>query len=411
MRQNHFFDWHGFKYAAKVLVLCIIAGTLGRFGLLYAAQSRMTAAPSLVLIQESHPAPARSLSLFLGTTTSQHIINTLAISDAVPTAGKFIAVDVPNMVLTLYQDGVAITKYPILATAKTGSPYETPAGFYTVLTKEPDHFSSAQQLDLPWSVQFSGNSFIHGWPYVVGGAPVDALYQGGDIRLNTDDAERVYAFAGNGVGVFVYDPLPAPPPSLTLDIVPAPSISAASYLVADIDTGDVFLEQNAGNISPITSATTLMTALVANEMVPIDKKISAANLAKLYNTISFVDWMNAKAKALDMPSTHFNDASGTSTENVSTPDDLFRLAAFLTHKKSFVLDAAVAKDATVSVYALPFNGAERHVAIIVLKSKNSTEDTIALADWFMKSAEQGANLVNTACTTCAVPSPYRKIQL
>ena len=57
MPRDHFFDWRGFKFAAKVLVLCIIAGTLGRYGLMYAAQSRSASGPSLVLIQETRPAP------------------------------------------------------------------------------------------------------------------------------------------------------------------------------------------------------------------------------------------------------------------------------------------------------------------------------------------------------------------
>ena len=122
MRRDHFFDWHGFKFAAKVLVLCIIAGTLGRYGLLYAAQSRSASGPSLVLIQETRPAPEKSLSLTLSTTTSRHIINTLAIADAVPPTGKFIAADLQSMVLTLYEGGAAIEKYPIRAKAVSGSP-------------------------------------------------------------------------------------------------------------------------------------------------------------------------------------------------------------------------------------------------------------------------------------------------
>lgn len=468
MRRDHFFDWSGFKYAAKVLVLCIIAGTVGRYGLLYAAQSSSTA-PSLVLIQEAHPA-AESLSLSLSTTTSRHIINTLTITDAVPPVGKFIAVDVVTQVLTLYQDGTAFAKYPILATGKPGSPYEISSGFYTVLKKESDHFNSVEQIDLPWSVQFYGNYFVHGWPYADDGSPVNTSYVGNGVRLSTSDAASVYTFADKGVGIFVYDPPRTTPLSpLVLDAIPTPSVSAASYIVADIDTGDVFLEQHAEKTFPIASTTRLMTALVASGAIPFDTKITiprdalsstktitlktketfpardllypllmesntavAHSLAQTYGTASFIGWMNATAQALDMSSTHFSDISGTSTENISSADDLFRLASYLAHKKSFILDIArtpsknlisgsgntysiqnttAEKDTMVSVLSVPVNGAERRVAVIVLQSNNYLADTIALAHWFTQSAERGVDIAGTACITCAIVPPYRKIQL
>ena len=467
MRRDHFFDWHGFTFAAKVLVLCIIAGTVGRYGLLYAAQSRPSAGPSLVLIQEMRPTQ-KSLSLSLSTTTSEHITNTLTIADTVPPVGKFVAADLRAMVLTLYQDGVATAKYPIRVTGKDGSPYDTPAGFYTVSKKESDHFNGAEQIDLPWSVQFYANYFIHGSPYAADGSPVSLPYTGGGIQLSTDDARKVYEFAEQGTSIFVFDPTPATA-SLVLDAVPFPPVSAASYLVADVDTGDVFLEQKADDIFPMESATRLMVALVANNTIAFDKKIpiarsallpakaksaetkdlfragdllypllmasndaAAESLAQAHGATDFVGWMNTTAKALDMQSTRFSDIVSTSTENVSSPDDLFRLAAYLARKKSFILDVArtpskdliadsgnvyhldntgAVKDSRLSVVSVSINGIERRTAIIVLKSKDYAADTAALADWFTQTARQGADLVNTACATCAVPLPFRKIQL
>jgi hypothetical protein len=412
MRLHHSFDWKGLTFLGKILLACMVVSGAGYFSLLYATGSHATsgASPSLVLIQEMRPAPAKSLSLTLSTTTSEHIIHTLVINDAVPPTGKFIAVDLNTMVLTLYEGGVAIAKYPILAKAESGSPYETPAGFYTVLTKESDHFNSGDQIDLPWSVQFYGNYFIHGWPSSIDGSPVNLSYSGDGIRLNTNDAEKVYDFADKGTGIFVYEPVhTASVASLFLDAIPAPLVSAASYLVADIDTGDVYLEQGAGAVFPAASATGLMAALVANETVPFDIK---NNPARTYGAPGFVDWMNTKAKSLDMSSTRFVDTSSTSTENVSTTDDLFRLASYLVTEKSFVLDTAAAtKNIVTSIFSLPINGVERHVAIIVLKSNNSAADTIALTDWFTRSAELGVGLANTACITCAIIPPFRKIQL
>lgn len=409
MRVHHFFDWDGLIFATKMVLFLVVVVAGGRFALQYAAGPRSS--PSVVLIQETHPAPIKSLALSLSTTTSEHIIRTLAVSDAVPAVGKFIVADLSTMVLTLYESGTATTKYPILATGAVGSPYETPAGFYTVLTKESDHFDTGEQVDLPWSVQFSGNYSIHGWPFAADGSPVDSSYTGGDIRLSSADAKNVHDFAESGTAIFVYAPVRAAPPSLVLDVVPAPKVSAVSYVVADIDTGDVYLEQNAGAVLPAAGATKLMAALAANETTPFDIR---NNLKQASRASGLIGWMNAKAGALDMSSTHFVDTSSTSTENVSDTDDLFRLASYLTNGKSFILDADAASDTrnmVVSVFSVPINGVVRQVAIIVLQSDNATADTIALSDWFTRSAAQGADLANTACITCAIAPPYRKIQL
>lgn len=468
MRSHHFFDWDGFTFFAKIVLLLALVGAVGRLGFLYTTQSSsLAASPSLVLIQEKHPALGKSLSLTLSTTTSEHIINTLTIRDAVPPLGKFIAVDLTTMVLTLYQDGSATMKYPILAKGAPGSLYETPAGFYTVLTKAQDHWSGEEQTHLPWSVQFYGNYFIHGWPSYDDSSPVNTSYVGGDIRLSTEEAKSVYDFADIGTGIFVYDPLrTASIASLTLDAVPTPAVSAMSYIVADIDTGDVFLDQRAQDTLPITSATTLVTALVANEAIPFDTKIDiprsvfpltktnrtkveetftasdllypllmgssdivAQRLLQEYGASGFIDWMNATTKALDMPSTHFVNASSTSSENVSTADDLFRLATYLANRKSFVLDTThlpskdlvassgnvyhldttATKNTELSVFSIPINGIDRRIAIIVLKSNNPAADILALTEWFTRSAEQGADMARTVCVTCAIPVPYRKI--
>ncbi len=467
MRSHHYFDWEGFLFGAKLLVVVVIAVFGGRFALEYAATSH-DASPSLVLIQETRPATPRALALSLATTTSKHIIRTLTFNDVVPPTGKFIGIDLSTMVLTLYQDGAAIAKYPILAKGEAGSLYETPAGFYTALSKEPDYFDANAQIDLPWEIRFSGNYTIHGWPLAADGSPADTAHAGGDIRLSTDDAKSVYDFALVGTGIFVYDPARPAPASLVLDAPPAPSISAAAYLVADIDTGDVFLERGAGNVLPITSVTRLMTALTVNETLPADTQVAlphgtlasvrkdaaktkemflagdllyplllgsnttvANSLTQTYGTQSFIGWMNASAKALDMSSTHFSDALGTTTANTSTTDDLFHLAAYLANNKSFILEAlrmpekdliagsgnvyranraTTPEPAMLSVSSLFINGIERRVAIVVLRSNDAAADTAALTAWVNQSAERGADLAGTTCVACALSAPYRKIQ-
>ena len=158
--------------------------------------------------------------------------------------------------------------------------------------------------------------------------------------------------------------------------------------------------------------------------------------------------MHPTTKALDMQATQFADASGISSLNVSTPDDLYRLATYLTNKKSFIFDitrtptkqwvadsgnvyrfnnfnvyssspdfvggkvgqTAAAEATMVSVFSMPINEAPRRVAIIVLESNEYMDDTTKLVNWFLQSAQQGTALADTACVSCARPVHYRKIQ-
>lgn len=416
--------------------------------------------------------------------TPEREIEALTIADAVPLEGKFIAADLAAMKLYLYEDGALAADYPILTKGRVGSPYETPAGFYEVLSKERNHYNRGAGVHMPYSMAFYGNYFIHGWPVYDDGRPVATSYSGGCIRLSTEDAAKVFAFAQRGTDIFVYDPRPAEHvPPVALADLPIPEISAAAYLVADLDTGDVYAERAAGTPRPIASVTKLMTALVANETIMFDYRIfipvselttpfgtttpSAAKsfviedllypllmesnnnvanrLARYYGEESFVGWMNDQARALGMTSTVYADPSGLSRENVSTPEDLYRLAVYLANKKSFVWaitrtkeksivaddgssysfdnynifsnvgtfvggkvgETAAAKETMESVFTFPIDGRERRIAIIVLGSESYTNDTEGLLAWFMRSANP-----STACASCArVPRAYRQIPL
>ncbi len=311
----------------------------------------------------------------LSTTTPLGTIRRLTIADVVPAQGKLIAADLVHMELYLYQDGTTTAEYPILTKGRPGTPYETPSGYYTVLSKEVNHVNAWENVSMPYSMQFNGNYFIHGWPTYADDTPVASTYSGGCIRLSTADAVKVYAFADTGTGVFVYDPgAAASIPSVTMTSSVVPPVSAAAYLVADLDTEDVYAERNGTAMRPIASVTKLMTALTANETIMFDHPITvpkgdlsdatstdatpetfvvgnllypllmesnnkiAADLARYYGTNAFVGWMNAQAKSLGMASTSFADASGISPEDQSTAEDLFRLADYLANKKSFIWD-------------------------------------------------------------------------
>lgn len=399
----------------------------------------------------------------------QRVINSLTIADVIPSTGKFIAADLDGMKLVLYENGTTTAEFPITKKGKAGTPWETPSGFYAIRTKEQNHFSSIGRVYMPYSMQFYGNYFIHGHPYYPDGTPTASTFSGGCINVSTEDAAKVYAFADVGTKMFVYDPsgkhVTVP---LELEPAPAPIVSAGAYIVADIDTGDVYAEHSAQRQYPSSSATKLMTALVANETISFDKKISIAEgellnppvesetkqksflvgdlfypllmqssdgvanaLAVHYGKRAFIRWMNTTASALGMLSTQFVDSNGISSDDVSTPEDLFRLGAYLMKKKSFVLNIAdtpskvivaedgskytiqnifarsdisdgaerVPQDTMLSVISFKVGGTPRHIAIIVLGSDNQARDTKNLADWIGNVARPASS--QTACASCA----------
>ncbi|HEH9399032.1 TPA: D-alanyl-D-alanine endopeptidase [Aeromonas sobria] len=146
-------------------------------------------------------------------------------------------------------------------------------------------------------------------------------------------------------------------------------VRSSSALVLDVNTGKTLYQKNATKVRPIASLTKLMTALVVldakqnlGQTLTVDKndldrvkhthsrvrmgtKVTrrdalhlalmssenrmASALARHYpgGRSAFVRAMNNKARALGMRNTHFYDSTGLSTRNVSTAQDLGKLAA------------------------------------------------------------------------------------
>src|SRR3989344_7276539 len=116
---------------------------------------------------------------------------------------SFIEIDLSQMKVSLYKEGGLLKTLPVLSKGRDGSWWETPTGNYKILSKEQNHFSSIGNVWMPWSMQFYGNFFIHGWPYYEDGTPVSSTYSGGCIRLETTDAERLYPLVSTGTPVIV----------------------------------------------------------------------------------------------------------------------------------------------------------------------------------------------------------------
>lgn len=377
----------------------------------------------------------------------------------VPDIGKAIVADLDGMKLHTYENGKLVKEYPLGAKGKPGSPWETPAGEYEILYKTENHFSSIGEVNMPYSMQFFGNFFIHGWPTYPDGTPVEEGYSGGCIRMEEPYIEEVYEFVDLGTTVFVVGGASTQKSGEYIDKgIGLSRVTSDAFLVADLDTGEVILERNTDEIFPIASLTKLMTALVSLEAVnqftvttisqeAVDtygyqgnlqegEKIKVQDLIfPLLLTSSndaaeaiaehagrdyFMKLMNQKADSIGLIHTTFEDPSGLSKNNVSTAEDLFRLAQYIYKSKRYIFDVTrmdvydhanhtwynnsrFVKDnrylgskngytdealkTLIVNHVLDMNGAKRNVAIILLHGTDSVKDVKTILQYLSKDIE------------------------
>lgn len=297
---------------------------------------------------------------------------------------SFVDVDLKEMKLFLYQEGKLSKSLPILSKGRDGSWWETPTGKYKILSKEQNHFSSIGSVWMPWSMQFYGNFFIHGWPYHEDGSPVPTGYSGGCIRLSTEDAREVYQFVEKDMPVLVRDTEDGNSFSNLTPRgtdVPLPQVSAKAFLISNMNTGETLSQKNSSHILPIASLAKIMTGVVASELVYLGKPIAVENsmlastfvsfdpklgehyiafdllypllmqssneaaniLAGFTGQDQFVANMNKKAVSLSMNNTNFADPSGMSASDTSSASDVLKLLRYTYFKRKFILDIAKGK--------------------------------------------------------------------
>ncbi len=151
-----------------------------------------------------------------------------------------------------------------------------------------------------------------------------------------------------------------------------PKLSSRSYLAADLETGEIIFEQNENLIAPIASVTKLMTAVIAEENIDMQKiaivsrdsyntygaqgKLLLGEKIKVYDLMypllmessndaaevladtyekgnsAFMALMNKKAVELGMNDTYYEDPSGLNPKNVSSIHDLLKLGRYVFQK-------------------------------------------------------------------------------
>lgn len=304
-----------------------------------------------------------------------------------PSSGDAVIADLSEMMVRLYRDGAVLEEYPIRSKGKPGSLWETPTGIYAVRTKEENHYSSMGNVWMPWSMQFFGNFFIHGWPAYADGTPVPEGFSGGCIRLSEKDAKRLFDFVTIGVPVHVasgagsdvlangsanvpfgYEP--------KASFSPPPAVGGISAFAGDVENGFVFFEKQPQETRSIASLTKMMTALISLEAINqfttvrinkedvaiegdagglvIGQELEAGDLlwplllassndaayalARQYGIPQFVRLMNEKAKSLGLSHTSFTEPSGLDPANKSTVEDLFRFLRHAWNNKRSLID-------------------------------------------------------------------------
>ena len=120
---------------------------------------------------------------------------------------KIIAANLDEKKINILENGQIIKTFPIVSIGKPDKYYETPGGVYKIKGWETEHYSTLGHVYMPWSMQFSGNYFIHGIPYHdMGNGTKDKVsteYSGGCIRLADDDAKYIYDFSDKDTVVIV----------------------------------------------------------------------------------------------------------------------------------------------------------------------------------------------------------------
>ena len=300
---------------------------------------------------------------------------------------KLIIADLSGMTLSLYEGSTLVRSFPILSRGREGTFWETPTGKYTIQTKERKHFSSIGDTWMPYSMQFYGNFFIHGWPTYADGSDVPRGYSGGCIRLSTENAGEVYAFSAIGTRVFITGGLPKGSVATSSRYYlrspdtkeEPPVITAPAFVVADIERGTVLWEREAGSLRDAGALVSLPTALASVEVIDQYKIVRMGELllgksvarkysigaadelplgaliypllfdandtaakafAGVHGTEQFVSYMNQKAKAIGMDDTQFSGVLSSDT-STTTARDLLTLLRYVEARKNFLITVSL----------------------------------------------------------------------
>jgi serine-type D-Ala-D-Ala endopeptidase (penicillin-binding protein 7) len=370
----------------------------------------------------------------------------------------YLIVDCVEMRVALYTTTDTVEHFTIVTLPEASSTGMIPQGTYTVDEKVKTELSTVTMTRFPYYVSFGDGHAFHGAPTDADGKVLQEKYVGGMVELTTEDAEKIYNLVEKGTQVNVINAetevlsrersvVPASTTAVVSDALPA--TSAQAYAVVDVSNGQIFLDKNETDKYPIASITKLVTAAVATDVIGHGTEVQAPNgeyytLSDLYyplllksdNGVAgqiaehagrtyFMSNMNAYVEALSMKHTSFSDASGLSPKNISSAQDLVKLAQHLYSEKPFLLDITNEERMTItstegvkwsvtnqnklasdphfrggklgytdeagqtslSIFNVPIHGEVRPIAVVILNSKDWKQDTRALLKWLVENTK------------------------
>ncbi len=318
----------------------------------------------------------KGISSMLGAIAAQDVLPV----DTIPLEGRVISIDMRDKELFLYDDGRRVRRFPVVAVATEGVG-EVPSGSYTVGGLEPRHMSRTSGAWATFAVSFGENYAIQG------GDEEDD----GSVVLDERDAKDVYDFARTGMKVIVARGASrgdfAPSRHLLIGKGKPPLIAAESFVVADVDTGEVLWSRKADERLRPGRIATFATALTAIENLDQYKNVRMGELllpgraadrrppsrddelplgALLYPLLfdanetaaraleeeldraGVASYVNERARAIGMDSTEFSNGN-VLTMSTSSASDLLALLTHIATRQPFLL--AISRDDEHAIYA------------------------------------------------------------
>ncbi len=284
----------------------------------------------------------------------------------------FIKINLDAETITAYQEGEVEFDFPIAATGEVGTWTETPAGLYAIEFKTPSHFSSLYHVHMPYSLQFYGNYFIHGWPYHPGGRPVYSDTSAGCVRLETEHAEKLYQLAWVGMPVLVFEEGYERDDFSYFDSLD--EVSGSHFIGIDLRSDYIFFEENLNEPVEVGELSKLLSGLVVSERLPLGTSVTidrsaaqkdtlnprfgggeqatiftllslllnessneaAAVIANRMGSGDLSDLIDQQIASLGMEDTEIENVVG-SRDNISSAQDMVALAKYLYFNRSSLL--------------------------------------------------------------------------
>ena len=240
-----------------------------------------------------------------------------------------VVVNLKGMTVELRVGTTTLETFSIVSIGKPGSYYETIGGAHINDYKTKNHFSSFGEVYMPWSTHVFGNYFIHGIPYYPDGTRVSTAYSGGCVRLNDNDAKKVYEFVSRGTPIiltqgsefdFVSNATSTPDmlsTEMTQLMVAAISLELLNQDTEIVDTDGV----------GITTRKQLIPRLLNGDAA------AGRKIVQPLGEKTFLMYMNQKASALGMTNTTF---TGTNEDALTTSEDIVRFASYINSYKSYL---------------------------------------------------------------------------